>query len=296
MGMLSPNVGEICRAIYVGRGEAASPSLSFEGRPGTGFFLQGDNELSVSINGVEVMTFSDVAGVFEVGAATITLPAATATLYGTGTDTITSAQLLASLTNETGTGLAVFATTPTLTTPVIGAATGTSLSLTGALAGGTSLTIGTGADGALTSDSGVWTNGSIIITRLMVDLTNLVGSTTDLDIIGESAATTCNFGQITAAVNGTIVGGKVTCLEVPAGGVTDIDFYSANEATGTENALITGLVETALVTSGAVWTSGRTLGMTTVPPANDYIYIVNGAGAVPGTFSAGKFLIELYGT
>lgn len=45
----------------------------------------------------------------------------------------TSAQLAGVLSDETGTGLAVFATSPTLTTPVIGAATGSSLSVTGQL-------------------------------------------------------------------------------------------------------------------------------------------------------------------
>ena len=59
----------------------------------------------------------------------------------TSLGSFTSAQLLAALTNETGTGSAVFATSPTLTTPtlntptlvtpVLGAATGTSLSLSG---------------------------------------------------------------------------------------------------------------------------------------------------------------------
>jgi hypothetical protein len=52
---------------------------------------------------------------------------------GTGVATFlttpSSANLLAALTDETGTGSAVFATTPTLVTPVLGAATGTSLSL-----------------------------------------------------------------------------------------------------------------------------------------------------------------------
>jgi hypothetical protein len=43
--------------------------------------------------------------------------------------TAASAALLATLTDETGTGVAVFSTSPTLTTPVIGAATGTSLAL-----------------------------------------------------------------------------------------------------------------------------------------------------------------------
>ena len=43
--------------------------------------------------------------------------------------TPSSANLRTALTDETGTGSAVFATAPTLVTPVIGAATGTSLSL-----------------------------------------------------------------------------------------------------------------------------------------------------------------------
>jgi hypothetical protein len=43
--------------------------------------------------------------------------------------TPSSANLRTALTDETGTGVAVFATTPTLVTPVLGAATGTSLVL-----------------------------------------------------------------------------------------------------------------------------------------------------------------------
>jgi hypothetical protein len=41
--------------------------------------------------------------------------------------------LLSAVTDETGTGALVFANTPTLVTPVIGAATGTSLGLSGSL-------------------------------------------------------------------------------------------------------------------------------------------------------------------
>ena len=62
------------------------------------------------------------------------LPVATGVSgLGTGVATFlatpSSANLRTALTDETGTGSAVFATTPTLVTPVIGAATGTSLSL-----------------------------------------------------------------------------------------------------------------------------------------------------------------------
>lgn len=157
------------------------------------------------------------------------------------------------------------------------------------------LTRGAGVDTAESYAVGVRRSGTLIVTEIIVDISTLVGSTTDLDIIGESAAADCHWGQITIAKNGTLIGGSVTCLEVPAGGVTDIDFYSATVSTGTENVDVTTLTETALVTSGGVWTSGAVKGMTTVPPANDYLYIVNGAAGVPGTFSAGKFLITLYG-
>lgn len=165
------------------------------------------------------------------------------------------------------------------------------------LAGTSSLSKGSGVSAMESYANGVAISGGLKVTRIVIDLTGLVGSATDVDIIGNTGgAASAHLGQVTAAVNGTIIGGSVTCLEVPAGGATDIDFYSANESTGAQDALITSLVETALVTSGGAWTSGATKGMTTVPPANDYLYITNGAGAAGGTFTAGKFLIELYGT
>lgn len=157
------------------------------------------------------------------------------------------------------------------------------------------LTAGAGVSAAERNVSSVFQTGGIKITRIVVDLTGLVGSATDLDIIGNTGgAASAHFGQITAALTGTIIGGQVTCLEVPAGGATDIDFYSATVSTGAQDVDVTTLTETVLVTSGGAWTSGATKGMTTIPPANDYLYIVNGA-ASGGTFTAGKFLIELYG-
>lgn len=159
----------------------------------------------------------------------------------------------------------------------------------------TTMTKGSGVSAAETYAVGVYKTGTLIATRIVVDLTGLVGSGTDVDIIGNTGgAANCHWGQITTAFNGAMVGGRVTCLEVPAGGATDIDFYSANEATGAQDALVTSLVETALVTSGGAWSSGTTKGMTGLPAANDYLYITNGA-ASGGTFTAGKFLIELYG-
>lgn len=160
------------------------------------------------------------------------------------------------------------------------------------------LSRGAGVDTAESYASSILKIGTLIHTRIVVDISTLIGSATDLDIIGESAAADCHFGQFTVAKSGTLIGGLVTCLEAPAGGSTDIDFYSSNVSTGTQDVIITDAAlgsETALVTSGGAWASGTQKGMTSLPTANDYLYIINGA-ASGGTFTAGKFLIELFGT
>lgn len=73
----------------------------------------------------------------------------------------TSAELLGVLSDETGTGAAVFANTPTLVTPVIGAATGESLDLSSIINAAGNLTLD-GADpsivfdGSTASDTDYW--------------------------------------------------------------------------------------------------------------------------------------------
>ncbi len=157
------------------------------------------------------------------------------------------------------------------------------------------LSKGAGVSATESYGAGTFQNGSFWITRLIVDLTGLVGSATDLDIIGNTGgAASAHWGQITAALSGTLVGGQVTCLEVPAGGADDIDFYSATVSTGAQDGAIGDLTETALLTRGAAWAAGDVKPMTGLPPANDYLYIVNGE-AVGGTYTAGKFLIEFFG-
>jgi hypothetical protein len=81
---------------------------------------------------------------------TITLPNATGTVALTNNKldafaATSSSELAGVISDETGTGALVFANTPTLTTPVIGAATGTSLALPDALLGSATATVGTSA-------------------------------------------------------------------------------------------------------------------------------------------------------
>lgn len=160
---------------------------------------------------------------------------------------------------------------------------------------GATLSAGAGFAGTGTVyKSSVVREGDFLKTTIFIDLTGAASSTTDLDIIGTDGVS--HIGQITAAVNGTIVGGSMTCLEVPAGGADDIDLYAATEGTGAFDGGVAALTETALITAGGAWSSGECAGMVAVPAANQYLYLTGGEAGTAATYTAGKFLIELLGT
>jgi hypothetical protein len=138
--------------------------------------------------------------------------------------------------------------------------------------------------------------GLIVSTLIYIDITGLDAVATDGDVIGAAGTNPAYLGQITAARNGTIDAIRVTCLELPAGASADIDIFTANVATGKKDDAAGGLTGgAALVTAGGAWTNGMVKGATAMPPANDYLYLANGAGANAGTYTGGKFLLELIG-
>jgi hypothetical protein len=159
---------------------------------------------------------------------------------------------------------------------------------------------GVGAGAGATGGTGtiykadVTKHGGIYHTRILMDLTGLASSTTDLDIIG-TGTSPAFIAQITAADNGTVVGGQLTCLEVPAGGVTDIDLYSATEGTGVFDGGVAALTETALLTKGGAWTAGDVTVLSAAPAADQYLYLTGGAAGTAAAYTGGVFLLELYG-
>lgn len=158
---------------------------------------------------------------------------------------------------------------------------------------GTGITGGTGTIYA----SSIIRQGGIFTTRILIDLTGLNSAATDGDIIGvDATANPCHFGRITAAECGTVLGGRMRCLEVPAGGDPNIALYSATESTGVEDGAIASLTETLLFDPNADWTIDMDRSLTAIPAANDYLYLVQGdATGTDATYTAGKFILELYG-
>jgi len=161
------------------------------------------------------------------------------------------------------------------------------------------MTAGTGIStvAAAIYKTSVVTIGTIIYTDIMIDLTGLNDGGTAGDIIGKDGGTAnCHIGQITAAVNGTIFGGKVTCLEVPAGGDADVDFWYGDNATGVQDAAVTTLTNQVKLTNAGDHTSGLVTPFlnTILPAANKYLYLANG-DVTGADYTAGKFIIQLVG-
>jgi hypothetical protein len=166
------------------------------------------------------------------------------------------------------------------------------------LDGNSGLSAGTG----ITSGTGTiyksWVNhigNAIIETNILMDLTGLA-STAANDIIGKADTANSHIGQVTAAVTGTIFGATIKCFETPAGGDPDINLAFADESTLAENAaLSSGTNNGTIIDSGDLAAGSVTAGGASVPAANQFLYLVSGA-ATNADYTAGKILIQLYGT
>lgn len=162
-----------------------------------------------------------------------------------------------------------------------------------AVEAGTGITGGTGT----VFQSSVYRIGGTIKTEILIDVTGLTSADSDLDVIGvEDTTNPCHLGQITTARNGTIFAGAWSCLEAPAS-LTDLGLYSAGSGVLVYEDLITDESDEIVIVTPAVQavTDGR-VPIANVPAADDYLYLVNGAIDTPDIFTAGKFLLELWGT
>ena len=152
---------------------------------------------------------------------------------------------------------------------------------------GTGITSGTGTICKANAGS----VGGVYKMTVLIDLTGLNSGGTAGDIIGvDGTALPCYIARLPTM---TVLGGRMTCLEAPAGGDDDIDLYSAAEGTGVEDSAITALTETQII-NGGTQSAGTVTYFAADPSANHYFYLV-GQSTSNATYTAGRFLIEVFG-
>ena len=179
-------------SVHAAAGSVGNPSLAFNADQTTGLYRIGTNNIGVAAGGSKVLDIAttglgvtgtlSVSGVATLGAGAIlntpasgTLTNATGLPISTGVSglganvaaflaTPSSANLAAALTDETGTGALVFATSPTLTTPIsatLTAPAANDLTLAGG-SSGASLVLGQGTGYAVATSTDTGTAGEQI--------------------------------------------------------------------------------------------------------------------------------------
>jgi hypothetical protein len=160
------------------------------------------------------------------------------TSFGAGVATFlgtpSSANLRAALTDETGTGSAVFANTPTLVTPVLGVASATSLN-----SSGNQTIAGTGKQGYATGSGGVVTQLTNKATTVILNKTNGQITTNNANLL---AATTVSF----TLTNSTIEAGDIIVMNHITGGTIGSYLFQASTLAGSATIYVTNWTAGAL--------------------------------------------------
>jgi len=183
--------------------------------------------------------------------------------------------------------------------PVAGETYEVTYAMSGFVAGTCTFSMG-GTAGAARGSDATFTERVKCVDGTNLKFTSDAAADYDIDNVTVKLVSPAHIGQITAAVNGTLFRGTVTCLEAPVTGVTDIDLYSS--AAADLNDLLydndgSAGTEQVLHAHGGAWAADINVrvDLSLLPAADEYLFLVNGAAGTVGTYTAGKFLLELWG-
>ena len=136
---------------------------------------------------------------------------------------------------------------------------------------------------------------SFIVTEHKFDVTGLksgaVGDST-IGIASTGAGGVAFIGRNILANNGVVTKVELICIETPAGGDDDINVVSNVSAT-LEQGDAGGT--TYLSNSGDLLAGQRTENLVPAIPADHYFYLTAGSGDTAAVYTAGQYILRLYG-
>lgn len=148
--------------------------------------------------------------------------------------------------------------------------------------------IGTGAAPVTTR----WVENGHIITEIKVDLQGLASKNTANDVIGLAAGGNAYIGQNVVAKNGVIYKMELICLETPTGGDNDVNVVVNSSGTLAYD----GAGGTTYGIDGGDAVAGQVVAdLTQSLTANHYFYLTAGTGDTADTYTAGQFIVRMYG-
>ena len=138
-----------------------------------------------------------------------------------------------------------------------------------------------------------WTDAGVITTQIKFDLTGLRSVATANDVIGLQAGGAAYIGRNVVATNGVIFKTSISVLETPTGGDNDVNVVtSANAALAYDGAGGT----TYLVGDLGDLLEGKTVdNLVPALTEGDYFYLTAGTGDTLGDYTAGMYVLTLYG-
>lgn len=221
-----------------------------------GSFGSATQSLTATVNAKGLVT--------AMSAQTVTPAVGSITGLGTNVSTFlatpTSANLAAALTDETGTGANVFANSPTLVTPVLGAATATSIN---------SVAITAPASGStLTIANGKTLTASNTLTLAGTDSTTMTFPSTSASIARTDAAQTFTGTQTVTAIAGlsTLTGNAGNMTITSGTGNSRTMALQTTTSVGTATTALTLGADQSATTAGSLTVAGAaTLGASTGP-------------------------------
>jgi hypothetical protein len=242
-GSVNADAGFVCTADAGGTiGTTAIPFSQFSGAgtftAGTGLTLTGT-----------VFSLTSPVAVANGGTGLTSLGTGVATFLGTPS----SANLAAAVSDETGSGALVFATSPTLTTPALGtpsALVGTNI--TGTAAGLTAGNVTTNANltGAITSVGNTTSLGSFSSANLAAALTDETGSGAAVFATSPTLVTPTLGAATATSINGVTVTGTSTPALSVTGTTAVSGTNTGDQTTITGNAGTATILETARLING----------------------------------------------